>query len=607
MSGPIDCDCRSKLSVAIVWRHAPVQGRINGLARYDRGPEGALAIQQAARDVVEVVLGHIQRRLDAKELLSPAVSGGCEWQTMQSSEPVSYVRLDERLVELIADNGTAATHVVTDVGRRISVERRSRARARATFGGVSDEIYRSATSSATRREPAIINVRPGRGGAHRRTDAKHDPTEGLDEIGEVKWWSVPGPGAMLGVITLNPNGNAVLMCRLSGDDSGETLLDQVQKGMALEAQYPEVLAIRHVLLALDMSGTREVRPPRSLPPGPGVLERDDILLLEEWFREGWVEHVIWRDPRRIARDVLPAELIVASLRANRASMWLTSYGRRVDWNSDRLGVRASNMVSAEDRDHTVKALQDARLRKGPSAGKGWRNSQPRFGFVRTPRTLDFSEDTEQWPWIHRAFELADVGDFTDRAGFSTRKLTTRLAEEGCPFDHDRVRKILQDPIYATGEYYVHVRGLPVAQHPIPLTNPVPLDRYLRVQTKFRLRQGSTVRTPLGEFLFNYVDVVHKQCAGERNKRDCPILIKGTVAKDREHNRILRHSPSVPETCKRHGRGYRGAFTWDRAEPRSSREGASWSRRASRDTGTGSDRCATPDSRHCRSAYRGTAN
>ena len=139
----------------------------------------------------------------------------------------------------------------------------------------------------------------------------------------MRWWPVQGPRTMLGVITLNSEGNAALLGRLSGDDSDDTLIDQVQKGLALEAQYDE-LAVRHVLLALDMSGTREVRPPRALAPPRGVLERDDILLLEQWIREGWLEHAIWRDPRRIARDVLPAELIAASLRTNRVRMWLDS-------------------------------------------------------------------------------------------------------------------------------------------------------------------------------------------------------------------------------------------------------------------------------------------
>jgi len=85
------------------------------------------------------------------------------------------------------------------------------------------------------------------------------------------------------------------------------------------------------------------------------------------------------------------------------------------------------------------------LRKGPGSGNGWRNTPPRFGFLREPRTFDLVEDAEHWPWIHRAFELADVGEAPETGGLSTKKLTNQLAGEGCPFDHDRVRTLLQDP------------------------------------------------------------------------------------------------------------------------------------------------------------------
>jgi predicted ArsR family transcriptional regulator len=416
-----------------------------------------------------------------------------------------------------------------------------------------------------RRNPATINLRPGRGGAQRRLDLKGDPAEGLERFGEVTWWPVPGPGTMLGLIERQVDGNAVALCRLSGEDRDDTLIDQVEKALALEAGNSETLSIRYILLALDMSGTREVRPPRALPAPAHILERDDIVQFERWVKEGWVEHAIWRDGRRIAREVLPAEMIVRILRENRVNLWLSSYGRAIDWNSDRLGIRALNLVAAEDRDNTERMLQEARLRRGPFAGNGWRNSPPRFGFVREPKTLELVEDDEQWPWIHRAHELADVGTFADEAGLSTRAIAKALADEGCPFDHDRIRQILKDPIYATGEWHVHVRGIPVAQLPLALKNPVPLDRFLRNQAKLELRQGSTKRTPLGEFLFNYVEVVHKQCAGELWKNGSPVLIKGHIAAGRESQRRLRHSPSVPAQCKGKGRALRGAFTWDRSE------------------------------------------
>ena len=549
---------RAQVPVVVRWRHAT-------------GSE--LDVAQAARDVVELVTGHIQRRLDAPEVLSFAsapITGGGPCETAQAAEPISYVQADERVLGLIGNPfGGAPTHALTDLGSQLKLKPRARRRRDRTLDGVTDTNSTHGDGKGSgdqrRRRPAVVNVRPGVGGARRRVDLPTDPTTGLEKYGPITWWTVPGPGTMLGLLELNPEGNAVAMCRLSGEDKDDTLTDQIDKALALEAGNSDQLVIRYVLLALDMSGTREVRPPRALPAPPGLLERDDIILLDKWLSEGWVLHVIWRDGRRIARDILPAEQILASLRRNRATLWLSSFGRAIDWRSDKLGIRALNLVSAEDRDNINWSLQDGRLRKGPLAGKGWRNAPPRFGFLKEARTFERRPDTEQWPWILRAFELADVGDFEHNGGLSTRKLAAALAAEGCPFDHERIRQILKDPIYATGEWTTNVRGLAVAQEPIPLDDPVPLDRFLRVQQKLALRQGSTKNTPLGEFLFNYVKTTHKQCAGSVH-RGMEVGIHGWVNPHRDDLRYLTHAPAVPECCKGMGRrGKNGGWRWERAD------------------------------------------
>lgn len=534
-------------------------------------PSVDLEAAHAAREIVEVVTGYIQRRLDAPQLLLPAAAPRDDdprWVTTQSAEPISYVAAAERLVAILGDFGGPATHALTDRGRQLALEPRARRRARRTVRGVGEtsQTENGAGLGASHRGPSVIHVRPGSGGAQRRLDFVRDPLAGLDAWGELLWWPVPGSGTMLGLISRDPNGNAAGLCRLSGEDRDDTLVDQVQKAVALEAANPERISIRYILLAVNMSGTREVRPPRAMPAPPGLLERDDILLLEKWFGEGWVEHVIWRDGRRIAREILPAEQILQSLRRNRVNLWLSSYGRMIDWNSDKLGIRALNMVSAEDRDNIDRSLQEARLRRGPLAGDGWRNSPPRFGFIKHAKTLERLPDPEQWPWILRAFELADTGDHDEPAGLSTRKLAAALAAEGCPFDHERLRQILRDPIYATGEWEVKVRGVSVAQRPIALPEgtAVPIDRFLRVSGKLALRKGSTKRTPLGEFLFNYVETVHKQCEGDYGNNGSPVLVKGNIVRGREHQRILHHSPTAGR-CSARGRGLRGAFTWDRDE------------------------------------------
>jgi hypothetical protein len=96
-----------------------------------------------------------------------------------------------------------------------------------------------------------------------------------------------------------------------------------------------------------------------------------------------------------------------------------------------------------------------------------------------------------------------------------------------------------------------------------LTSPVPIDRWTRVQNLLALRQGKQSKTPLGEFLFNYVAVFHRQCKGKCSKRG-PSLIKGyIVTRQNVDARTYRHAYWVPDCCRSGGRGPRGTFTWDR--------------------------------------------
>lgn|GEM_PF-4634744 len=172
------------------------------------------------------------------------------------------------------------------------------------------------------------------------------------------------------------------------------------------------------------------------------------------------------------------------------------------------------------------------------------------------------EDPVQWPIIQRMFELADVGAAGTGEGLSVRKVAKQLTQEGCAFSPDRVRCMLRDPIYATGEYTATVRGHTVAQTPLVLADPVPLDRFLRVQDQLAMRGGKTSLTAVGEFLFNTVDVRHAQCR-DATHNDKPVRIRGYVRSDSEQTRIYRHIGACPEGCRDGGRGFGGAFTWDR--------------------------------------------
>jgi hypothetical protein len=366
------------------------------------------------------------------------------------------------------------------------------------------------------------------------------------------------------VIELSSTGNAVILCRLSSEEDYDRFVDQIQPCMALAAQYG--LEARTAIIAEGMSGTRQVRPDRAGPPGPGVLEREDIRVLDALIAQGWVEHVIARTGDRLARDSLPAETLLARFADRGIGLWLSDYGRRMNYTSDsgdRTLMRIMMVVSAEERERNVRRLHAGQLNKGPLAGRGNLGGITRFGFIREKRGSLY-QDPEQWPWILRAFELADVGT-TDGEALSTRKVAEQLVNEGCPFDHDRVRVILKDPIYATGEYVVNVRGIAIPQDPIPLTNPVPIDRFTRVQDLLALRKGRSPVTPIGEFLLNAVDARHAQCIDVLIK-ERPARIKGyltTGKRVKPEPRVYRHVMGTPACCRTGGRGQHGSFTWRR--------------------------------------------
>jgi hypothetical protein len=539
------------------------------VVRWEQLEGTPLEVEQAARDVAETVTGEMQRRLDAPRLAGPAPprlrAEGRLAGTAQSAEPLTYYLDDERVVGWQWAEKEGSIQLITESGRLIDGETAVRGRKRGKLGGM--ERQPTWEKPQQQRSPMRVQVRPGRGGRRRadRFQRIVDPTEGLSAYGELIPQAATG-GASLYLIELDPSGNSVIPCRLSSEEEQEQFLLQLEPSLALAKRFPEELRVRYALFAMNMSGTRTVRPDRAGPPPAGELERDDMLIIDRWIQEGWLEHIIARGGDRIAREMLPAETLLERWSRNGIGLWLARHGRKMDYRADRLALRAEMMVSAEERAWATGRLQAAQMDKGPFAGNGWLGTAP-FGFIYDRKTRSRYQDWEQWPFILRAFELADCGDCLDGNGLSTRMVADRLAEEGCPFDHDRVRKILGDILYATGEYVTVVRGVPLPQKPIPLENPVPLDRFLRVQDLLVLRQGRSDRTPLGEFVFNYVPFRHKRCAGTRVKKGTEVLIKGYIAnhQGREDIRRYRHSPKVPDSCKSGGHGMNGSFTWERAD------------------------------------------
>jgi hypothetical protein len=462
--------------------------------------------------------------------------------TNQVDGPISFSEGPHGVVGLV--EGGVETRFLLESGEIVSGKTASADRPSPNLKEMKD-------ATPKKRAPMVRNRRPGKGGRQlappRGTDIKE-----LEKYGEIEWRAA-SQQAVLGLIQGDPEGDTVILCRVSGDERGDTLEGQLEPTFAYCKGAD--LKVRLVILAEAMSGARHVVGDRELPPTPDMAIRDDIRLLDSIVEaEGWPEHVVLRGSDRIARDVLYMEMILRRWMRYGLKLHLAQQGGLKDYEADRLGLTAMNMVSAEERMSIVKRTQSGAKRKGPQAGKGWLGST-RFGFVRD-ENKDLKPDPVQWPFILRAFELADVG--LDGKALSTREIAGTLAEEGCTFDHDRVRTILKDPIYTTGEFTVNVEGVPLGQKPVPLTEPVPIDRFQRVQDKMKTRKGASSLTPYGEFALNGVELVHKACEGERREKDgAPSRIRGYVKSSNQTTRRYSHQPFVPDGCQR--------LTWERDE------------------------------------------
>lgn len=330
----------------------------------------------------------------------------------------------------------------------------------------------------------------------------------------------------------DPSGDGILEARLSGHElqGGETAMGQIHPQREMARRL--ALRPRLIVVSIHNSGLRRYE------------NRPDFRIIEEAIDLGWCRWVAWRGPDRIARDVLPAEMFYDLLQRRDVALYLSDRGGLVDWELDRVYLRTLGIVSAEEAIAIRKRTQTAIRTRYPDQQRGWPASK-RFGFRRNWATKFLEVHPEQWEHVKRIH--LRYSELEDGRGGGLRALQAELLACGCELSVERIRKILRDPIYVSGEFSVMISGETRPQRPIPLDDPIPAHVFQRNEELLGLRAGRETKTPPGWFCLNGVPVRHERCEHLTNERGLRTYLKGRILFDKVE--AYRHSPWVPAGCR----------------------------------------------------------
>lgn len=331
----------------------------------------------------------------------------------------------------------------------------------------------------------------------------------------------------------DPEGDGIEVTRLSGRDiqGGETAFGQVEA--VREVTRANRLRTRLIVVTTNNSG------------GQRYEDRPDYRVIEESIRSGWCKWVCWRAPERIGRDDLALALFYDLLKRTGTRLYLTSLGRAVDWRRDRLELGFRGLMAIEERERIKERTHGMLERTWVRGRRGWPGKRP-FGFRRNWATKYLEVDPEQWPYvkfIHLRYATLDDG-----RGAGAPKLRQALLARGCELSASQIRRILQDPIYVTGEYTITYQGAVVPAGPVTIPDPIPADVFQRNQELLRLRRGGESRTPPGTFALNGLRIRHKRCMHLVDERGRSPVLRGRSYPNRD---VLayRHWPYVPRACR----------------------------------------------------------
>lgn len=352
-------------------------------------------------------------------------------------------------------------------------------------------------------------------------------------------------GAQIEIWEVDKSGTVAVGARLSSDDAGkeQKTSDQIKSGLNLCEQIGK--SVRYVVASTGMSGDRSEK------------DRPDLEFMRIAIERGHIDTVVFREVDRLARRSGVRDEFWRFLEETGTELYFSLKGRVTDWDSDRLTLDIEGGMADHERRLIWRRTRTGIDRNMLDIGWGWPGCV-RFGFKRLEDSNEIVVDAEQWKSVKRIHEdYSKVGP-TGRGSIS--RLRAHMAKLRCPISEERLRTILKDEIYVTGNWGVTVKGEFRPGNKIEIDDPIPADLQAKNLALMKNTNGRNSRTPYGAYLLNNIPLFHARCMDQLVERKQPRTgnvklvqpqLRGRGYNGRRAKRPLTytHYPITPHKCR----------------------------------------------------------
>lgn len=344
----------------------------------------------------------------------------------------------------------------------------------------------------------------------------------------------------LHVFAGDPASEGAGLIRLSSDDvqGGDTAKGQLLAGRQLLAKV-EMPDPRYWIVETNTSG----------------FAKWDLRLGLKWLEPKLGRSIKWvvvREPDRTGRDRETVGHLYSLLQERYVKLYYWwPFGRAVNWATDEMQLDMLHVFATNEGRVIKRRTHGALVNRFLIEGRGWPGTK-RFGMTR-------DEDKFIVPapagmklvlWIAQRYNELGV-----KGKGGCGMVAAELAEQhGVVLSKEKVRHILSDPIYSTGEWYVHYHGYRVACRRVPLGElAVPRPLYLENLQLLGLKRGHHVNNAPAENLLNHVPFLHANCInllGGSHQVTPRLMAYRQAGQDKDPN--YSHHPlpdNAPSECR----------------------------------------------------------